>query len=381
MNNHLIDDLLYNNIMDAMDFTTFYQYCRTNKSINNDCKNKLRYKLEEEIQVPLIHYTYTQVNKIAKMVIHQSFRQDILLNDHINLINEDGDLIVAGYENVIMIKEHTWIKMVVNIKKDERRMHQSALLLLDDSGNVYPYDYITLDKPLDLPFIIDISYYKGIRSLFIVAITKDGKIFVKVAEDEIDDETEFIKIGKIPGARKVAVGQNHCIVLTDMGDAWFFSHNYYYQIPVPVDAVDEKLVRFVKFQSNVKQIYVYDDITLCLTDEGIYEYIPGYREVKLYNFKNIIHIKANKEILVLLDDQGNLYQLDNENKYNYYRRDISLDDYKIAENVCNMVVGSQHDVVWINNQGLYSMGNKNWKGSWYSMPSTVPLLYEKYNPL
>ena len=139
MNSHLIDDLLYA-IIDAMDFSTFYQYCKTNRFIYNHCKNKLRQKLEEEIQVPLIHYTNAQVNKIAKMAL-KSFRQDIFLNDYINLINENGDLVVAGY-NVKIIKDHPCIKIITNIKKNERH-HVSALLLLDDLGQVWPYDYIT----------------------------------------------------------------------------------------------------------------------------------------------------------------------------------------------------------------------------------------------
>lgn len=381
MNSHLIDDLLYHNIIDAMDFSTFYQYCKTNKAIYNQCKNKLREKLEEEIQVPLIHYNNTQINKIAKMVINKSFRQDILLNDHINLINENNYLVIAGYDNVKIIKNHQFIKMASNMKKNDYRMPISALLLLDDLGNVWPYDYITFGKPLDLPPIIDISYYKSNRTIFVIAIAKNGKIYAKATEDEIDDETKFIKIGHIPGAVKVAVGQNHCVVLTDINEAWFFSHNYYYQILVEDKDIDHKLVRFVKFQSNVKQICVFDDTTLCLTNQGVVYYVPGYREGKLYQFNNIIHIKANNEILVLLDDQGNLYQMDGHDRYEYLTFNKSFDDYKIDKNVCNMAVGSQHDVVWINNEGLYSMGNKNWKGSWRAMPDTVPLLYEHYNPL
>ncbi len=46
-----------------------------------------------------------------------------------------------------------------------------------------------------------------------------------------------------------------------------------------------------------------------------------------------------------------------------------------------MIVGTQHEVVWINNEGLYSMGNNNWKGTWTHRPSTQPLLYENYTPL
>src|SRR5688500_2686424 len=100
MNSPLVDDLLYNNIIDAMDFYVFNEYCKTSKSIYSQCKNKLKQKLEEEIQVPLINYTPPQINKIAKMVIHKSFRQDILLNDYINLINEDGYLITVKYNNI-----------------------------------------------------------------------------------------------------------------------------------------------------------------------------------------------------------------------------------------------------------------------------------------
>ncbi len=390
----LPNDILLNDMMKALDFKTLYAYCKTNKAINNQCKSLFIKKLEEEIQVPLTHYSAEQINKIAKEVINGSFRQDILLGNQINLINEDGFLVKLGSPGDVIMDQHHLIKMAKNIKWDTRlNMQTQGLLLLDNHGKVWTDDF---DKPLDLPYIIDISYYKGKRFLFVVAITVNGEIYAKVAEDPIDHETKFSLIGEIPGARKAAVGQNHCVVLTDKGDLWFFSQNYYFQVPVTMvktigsedmknqDKIQQimedqrgSLINFTLIRKNVKQVCINEDdgTTMCLTDESIIYYTPGWGEERSVKYDNhIIYFQINKDNTLLLDDQGNLYQL---NSFLISRYD-ELSQFKIASNVCNVAIGDMQDIVFINPDGLNWMGNKNWKGGWSCMPETVPQLYEKY---
>ena len=70
---------------------------------------------------------------------------------------------------------------------------------------------------------------------------------------------------------------------------------------------------------------------------------------------------ANNKMLLLLDDQGNLYQL---SIYKLYTD--NLDDYLVGTcqrrifdtNVVNMQVGTDNDMIMVNQDGIYTLGDQ-----------------------
>jgi hypothetical protein len=84
----------------------------------------------------------------------------------------------------------------------------------------------------------------------------------------------------------------------------------------------------------------------------------------------------NNKIFVVLDNNGNLYQID---LYSIQKVE-DIDAYLIGENVCDYAVGDTYDVMMIKADGMYSIGNNDWKGGFTTMAYKEPKLY-KYNPL
>lgn len=374
----LPNDVL-NEIMHHLDFKSFIQYCKANQQININCKHKLKEKLQQEINVPLSMYNDKQVQKITNMVVHGSFRQDIVLQNYIYYINDQGYLIDT-------INNKTYKNAFIKVIKSKNSMRGSQLLLLDKHGHIWSFlkeaNYDNYDNPsITLkqitfePKYIDISSHTSIRQVFFVGLTIEGDVYLAVKEDPLDSNTKYNYIGKVTGGVKVANGSNHVLVLDNKGDVYFFSHAFNYQVPLEGQYKD--IIRFTKLKvSHVKQVVADQDNTYCLRADGTIIYFTNYKEMILNYNKKIIHMVTNDKMLLLLDNQGNLYKL---SIYKLYTD--KLDNYLVGTNVVNMQVGTDNDMIMVNQDGIYTFGGSNFLGSWSSIPNKIPLLFEKYNPL
>lgn len=389
----LPEDVL-NEIVSHMDYKSYTQYCQT--QVNKTCK--ITNKLEQEIKVPLIAYDSTQINKISNMVIHDSFRNDIVIYEDMYFINEYGHLVITNRNRTEIFKNH-YVKIIQSKHKSYYENAISTVLLLDNMGkvwvckriNTYGKDIKYIIEPLIIKdikedieenaeneeenYIIDIAIHNGLRMTFFIAVTKEGYIYAAITEDFIDSETEFVLIGHVENAVKVAVGNNHVLVLDQSNDVYFFSQRFINQVPIDSK---EKLIRFQQIPNitNIVQILAVDDDSLCLDNKGnIHKFTP-YQSEYIYFNHPISYMKCNKEHVLLLNNLGKLYKM---SLYLLHR--IKEDEYLIANNVCNMAIeeGKMHDIVVINNEGIYNSGHTMWnKGSVYTKPYKELILYKYY---
>ncbi len=368
---------VYHEILNHTDFKTYYHFCNTNKQ--NKLKCNLKKKLEQTIEIPLDHYTQSQINKLSNMVYRGSFRQDIVLSQSFSaifFIDDEGNLIkTKSYNSDFKKINGPFTKIISSIQR-----RNSQILLLKE-GNLWSYlkeeiDYGEYEEKLEqITFtndIIDIATYVGTSTVFLSLLYNNGDIFITVKEDPIKSQNKYYHIGNIKNAIKVILGSNHVIVLDNNGDVYFFSHAFRYQIPSELIQIDDKnIVELTKIENNVKQVIVDDyDATLCLKYDGTIIKITTIGIKTLDINYHVVHMCINKNIFVVLDNYGNLYQK--------RHHDFKL----IGKNVCNMAVDKGHtdDVVMINHEGVYTLGNSNWKGQWQSMPYTEPLLFD-YTPI
>ncbi len=374
----LPEDMI-NIIIKDLDFKSYVEYCKTNKLINSVCQKTFTTKLEQEIQVPLDDYSQSQINKIAKMVLNGSFRQDLLLQNYVFNIDEYGNLVKLTYGVPTIYKNH-YVKLLQSFN----RMRNYQILLLDNQGKIWSYRYEDIwdDKEGKLKqltknvSVVDIACHRGIRILFFAAIESNGDIFAVQSEDPLNTKTGYVDLGNVKGAVKLAVGESHIVVLDDQGDVYFYSQFYTHQIPLPFSYKDR--VPFTKIQvSNIKQVVVYEDTTICLKHDGsMIFFAPPSRQYEFKYNKHIIHMAINNEIFVILDNNGNLYQID----FYKIKNLENIDEYIIGQNVCNYTVGDIYDVMMVKADGVYSLGNSNWEGGFTSMAYKKPKLY-KYNLL
>lgn len=374
----LPEDMI-NIIIKDLDFKSYVEYCKTNKLINTTCQKTFTMKLEQEIEVPLTNYSKSQINKIAKMVLNGSFRQDLLLQNYVFNINEDGDLVKLTY-GVPTIYKNNYVKLLESF----HRLRNYQILLLDNQGKIWSYRYEDIwgDKEGKLTqltkniTVVDIACHRGLRILFFAAIESDGTIFAAQSEDPLTTKIGYSDIGNVKGAVKIAVGESHIVVLDDQGDVYFFSQFYTHQIPLPFNYKDR--VPFTKIPvSNIKQVVVYEYTTICLKHDGsMILFTPPSRQYEFKYNKHIIHMAINNKIFVVLDNNGNLYQID----FYSIQKVEDIDNYLIGEHVCDYAVGDIYDVMMIKADGMYSIGNSDWKGGFTTMAYKEPKLY-KYNPL
>lgn len=384
----LLPEDMINTIVDHIDYKTFVDYCKTNKLIKNVCQKSYKHKLEQEIDVPLTNYSNKQINKISKMVLNGSFRQDIILNDYIFFLDEHGYLnkLVRG---VPTIYKHQFVKII----KSFNNIRNKQLLLLDHQGKIWSYDFEDswdnedgkLTQLSKNTTVVDIDCAIRTKSIFFAALEDNGDVFVVTTDSKLDEETEYIDIDDIVGVNngikngKIAVGDTHIVVLDTQGDVYFFSYLFNHQIPLNLKYRDK--VPFTKIEnlSHVKQILTHDDDTICLKEDGsITMFKPPSLRYDIVLNKHIVHIATNnKHFIYLLDNQGKLYQI-NYHNMRHFSDEINMDDYLIGENVCNFVAGTSDDVVMINNDGMYSLGNNYWNGGFTSKPYTTPMF--QYNP-
>lgn len=259
---------LYIEIMDQLKFKDYMAFCQSAKFLNRQCR--LKEKLEEEIKVPLIDYSDHQIDKLAKMVKHGSFRQDIVIAGLcIYYINEYGDLFIFSMKSEPIVHKGNYIKIVVVKSK---LFGKTSLLLLDRDGKVwlFEHDPIKISPMVFEDPIVDIACHRGQLS-FVAALDDTGSVYVTVI-DKIKVDTEFMFIGQIEDTVKIAVGTNHILVLDEHRDVYFFSHQFVQQVPIKSN---EKHISFQKILSNIVQIEICQNSSLCLDNNGnLYYFYP-----------------------------------------------------------------------------------------------------------
>ena len=87
----------------------------------------------------------------------------------------------------------------------------------------------------------------------------------------------------------------------------------------------------------------------------------------------------NSRLTLLLNNQGDLYQIASDRLWYY---EPSPNDI-IGTNICDMAIGAGmlYDVVMINHNGMYFLGNRDWHGSFITRPNRTPILYKGYKPI
>lgn len=369
---------MINVIAENLDFKTFIDYCKTNKLINDSCQHLYKSKLEQEIG-SLTDYSTKQINKISKMVLHGSFRQDLVLLDYIFYINDKGlNKLFRGEPTVYKGSFVKILKSFINFKDKQ-------LLLLDDDGKIWSYNFEdtwdnsdgALTQLTKNTTVVDMSCQINTKNILFAAITDEGEVFAAKTANKLNEDTEYVDIGEVKDGVKIAVGDTHAVVLDIHGDIYFYSYYFNHQVPLKFNHKDR--VPFTKIPdiSNVKQILTHDDDTICLKHDGsIVIFKPPSLRYDIVLDKHIVHIETNgKYNLYLLDNQGNLYKT---NHHMITRFKTDMDESLIGKNVCDFTAGYNDDVVMINNNGLYSLGNNDWKGGYTSAPYIKPMF--QYNP-
>lgn len=233
------------------------------------------------------------------------------------------------------------------------------LIGLTQDGQLLKYDKNGKMMAIDQ---VNIKFISNFGELFL--IKSDGSIIIN-----LDDNYNGDIIGKIPGAKSGCVWSDMIVIVTDHGELFFYTDNS----EVAFDFNNTEIVNGwtkVNDVSNVTKAYVYRNsgketiFTLNAQGEvfGIGTYIEDSDFQKISGHLQVLDISSNGITLILLDEQGSVYQIGSDIIDNYGR----LTELKRIEKLSNVkklstsyiqgaALTSQGEVyVWLKN--IYERG-------------------------